>query len=479
MNISISATDILSISPMLMLVLTAFILIIIESFFETLSKKCAFSVALVGLIAALGFEFLNPKSINPLLTPWLKFDQTASFFTLLFILSGIGAALLSPPLFKRYSATSGEYYFLLVSSVFGLSLIASSADFLTLFLGLETLSISLYVMCGYTKKWSISREAAMKYFFLGALSSAFLLYGIALIYGAIGSTNFDTLLPSFQKLQNPSDKALFFFGIAFVTLGLCFKAAVVPFHTWAPDVYDGAPTPVTAFMAIGTKAGAFAALVRVFLEALPQFDPLWNQVIAWLAFPTLIYANFTAIRQLQLRRFFAYSGISHSGFLLMGLASGKEEAFLAIEFYLVVYALATIAAFAVLTFLDRKEEGVLLPDLRGLFRRSPWLATILALSLLTLAGIPPTAGFFAKFYIFKLAFQAGYHALVVVGLLTAVLGVFYYMRIVSLMLLEVGEDVKPLPRSIPVWVAGVFSTAMIVVLSIYPKGLMEWLSINP
>ena len=206
---------------------------------------------------------------------------------------------------------------------------------------------------------------------MGSLATAFFIYGIALIYGAAGSTSFSALLPAYQKLATPAQEALFFGGIALVTLGLAFKAAIVPFHIWAPDVYEGASTPVTAFMAVGTKAGAFAAFVRVFMGALPAFDPVWNVAVAWLAVPTLIYANALALRQSQMRRFFAYSGISHAGFLLIPLAAGTEAALASLLFYLVVYALATLGAFGVIAYLDQRSEGVFLHDLYGLFQRCP------------------------------------------------------------------------------------------------------------
>jgi NADH-quinone oxidoreductase subunit N len=477
MNITLKIMDIAAISPLLILIFTAFIVILIESFSDKLSHKYSLLVTLIGFAAALFAVISAPTSSSPLLTPWLRFDSMTFIFTVFFLTVGFCTALLSSSFFQFYKTTVGEYYFLLISSVFGLILIGSSADFLTLFLGLETLSISLYVMCGYTKKWSISREGAMKYFFMGSLATAFLLYGIALIYGAVGVTRFDVLMSSFDKLTNPSDITLFYFGIALVTLGLAFKAAIVPFHVWAPDVYDGSPTPVTAFMAVGTKAGAFAAFARLFLEALPQFDPQWSHAMAWLAFPTLIYANITAIRQVQLRRFFAYSGISHSGFLLMALAAGVKESFVAIEFYLIVYALSTLGAFAVMALLDRKKEGVLISDLYGLFGRDPLLASILALCLLTLAGIPPTAGFLAKFYLFKLAFQAGYYALVIVALLTTILGVFYYTRIIAVMMSKKAEEGVVPTFSWPAAVVGAFTCAGILLLSVYPTVLLSYLTL--
>ena len=476
MNITLSPLDFAALSPLLIVLAAAAILLLLESFTTEAAKKLAFPLTWISIVLALVAAIYAPVSTNPLLTPWLKFDQLTYVFNLLFLCIGLGSATLSAAFLQRHPVTRGEYYFLLLSALFGLLLIVASADFLTLFLGLETLSIALYVLCGYMKHWKISHESAIKYFLIGAVAAAFLLYGIALVYGAVGTTQLSGLLESYRALQPGPDKVLFFAGIALITLGLAFKAAVVPFHLWAPDVYEGAPTPVTAFMAIGTKAGAFAALVRVFLGALPQFDPLWNKLIAVLACLTLIYANIVALRQFQLKRFFAYSGIAHAGFLLMPLVAGTAEATDAIVFYLVIYSLATFGAFAVMAIVDGQNEGSYFRDLQGLFYRSPLLAIVFALCLLTLAGIPPTAGFFAKFYVFKVTFQAGYHWLVVVGLLTTILSAYYYLRLIAVMFSEVqGQNVRPLFS----WKAGavaLVASAAIVVLSCLPAPLMTWLA---
>lgn len=468
--------DLAAVSPLLIVLIGALLVLLLESFAEEAAKKYAFFLAFATLAGAFFAACYSPVSVNPLLTPWLSFDHLTRFFTLFFLAIGLGSTLLASSFFQRFQATQGEYYFLLLSSIFGLIVIGASADFLTLFLGLETLSISLYVLCGYMKKWEISHEASIKYFLIGSLGAAFLLYGIALIYGAIGTTQFDTMLANYNAISITSSKALFLFGIALVTLGLSFKAAVVPFHVWAPDVYAGAPTPVTAFMAVGTKVGAFAAFIRVFFSALPHFDPRWNQGIALLACATLIYANIVALRQTQLRRFFAYSGISHAGFLLIPLAAGTSDALPALLFYLVVYAFATLGSFAVLAFLDIRKEGVVLHDLRGLFRRSPILSGVLAICLLTLAGIPPTIGFFAKFYIFKVAFQAGFYSLVIIGLLTTILSAYYYLRIIGIMLSEAPDEALPPQQTWPAAVVGIISFSVIIILSFYSGPVLQLLA---
>jgi len=475
MNLTFTLIDAAAISPFLILLGFALIILLFESFSTQASRKYSFYLALVGIIASIFAALYAPASENPLLTPWLRFDTLAKFFTIFFLLIGLATTLLSKSFFKKFEATRGEYYFLLLSAIFGLILIGDSADFLSLFLGIETLSISLYVLCCYMRRWEISQESAIKYFLMGSLAAAFILYGIALIYGAVGTTGFDGLLSGYKGIQSDTQKTLFLSGIALVTLGLAFEAAIVPFHIWAPDVYDGAPNPVTAFMAVGTKAGAFAAFIRVFMDALPNFNPIWNEGIALLAYPTLIYANIVAMRQVQLRRFFAYSGIANAGYLFIPLAAGTSEALPAILFYLVIYALATLGSFAVLAFLDHSSEGVMLKDLRGLFKRSPFLAGILMLCLLTLAGIPPTAGFFAKFYLFKVAFQAGYYALVIVGLLATILAVYYYLRIVGTMFSDAEERV-PTQRTWSASLVGVVAVLAIIFVSCYPAPLLNLLA---
>lgn len=473
MNIRMTLIDFAAISPLLILLAASLLLLVYECFSDSCAKKWSFPTTLIAIILGIAAAIYAPSTDQPLLTPWLRFDFLARFFTVFFLSIGFGAACLSSAFFKRFEASHGEYYFLLLTSLFGLILIGDAADFLTLFIGLETLSISLYVLCGYMKKWEISHESSLKYFLMGALTAAFLLYGIALIYGAIGTTRFDALLEGYRSVNDSASHALFLAGVALVTLGFAFKATIVPFHIWSPDVYDGAPTPVTAFMAVGTKTGAFAAFVRVFSESLPQFNLLWNQGIALLVYPTLIYANVVAIKQEQLRRFFAYTGISHAGFLLIPLAAGTPEAIPALVFYLVIYGLATLGSFAVLAYLDKTMDGVLIRDLRGLFYRSPALASVLTLCILTLAGIPPTAGFFAKFYIFKVAFEAGYYGLVIVGLLTTILAAYYYLRIIAVMFAESPEGTEQLPKSLPAAFVGFFSFAAILLLSCYPAPLLS------
>lgn len=456
-----NSTDFAAIAPLLILFGTSLLLLLVE-----MPKRVSCCITTGGFAASLLSSISPVISTNPLLTMWLQFDALAHFFTILFLSIGLFVAIISTSFFKSFEASWTEFYFFLLTSTIGLILISSANDFLTLFLGLETLSIALYVLTGYMKSWKISHEAAFKYFLLGSLSSAFLLFGIALLYGAFGSTNFDAL-----KSYAQVNQTLFLPGIALISVSLLFKAACVPFHIWAPDVYDGAPTPVTAFMAVGTKAASFAALIRLFLTLMPACCPLWQEAIAFSAYLTLIYANFVAMRQIQLRRFFAYSGISHAGFLLIPLAAGGIDATSSMLFYIAIYTIATLGCFACLAFLDDTSDGVKLHDLKGLFYSSPWLASTFAFCLLTLGGIPPTVGFFAKFYLLKVAFMSGYYGLVVVGLLMAILAAYYYLRIVAVLFRERVEE-KVLIRSTPTLACCTISFLFLICLSFYPNIIM-------
>lgn len=467
-------TDYLSLSPLLILLCGGLLTLLLETF---ANGKASFWSSIVGLATFLlaGIAILAvPPIVNPLLTSWIVNDHLSQSGSLLIVAIAISVNLLSGPLFRKHPTSRSEFDFFLIMATIGVIMIASSDDFLTLFLGLEILSLSLYILTGYMRNWNLSGEAALKYFLLGAIGAAFLVYGIALIYGATGTTGFEGLLNAYQTLDEGQEFSLFWGGIAFITVGLCFKAAIVPFHFWAPDVYEGAPTPVTAFMSVGVKLGAFLAFARIFLVALPQFSPYWGEAIAVFALLSLIYANFVALQQTNLRRFFAYSGISHSGFLLIPLAAQGPYALSALLFYLTIYALATLIAFAVLAELDDSEGGVRMEDLKGLAYRSPFLTGLLILSLLTLAGMPPTAGFFAKFYLFKGALEAGHLTLVIVALLTTVLAFTYYLRIIALLFTQerAAHETAFLSNRIVIFTAG--ATLALLILSLYPEPLLAF-----
>lgn len=352
-------------------------------------------------------------------------DALTKSLQIIVILTAILAVWMSGAYMERTRLETGEYYALLLSAALGALLMAASADLLLLFLGLETLSIPLYVLAAIARGDLRSQEAGMKYFLLGAFSTVFFLYGLALIFGAAGSTSL-ARVASAAGTGSP----LLLAGIGLVTIGLAFKAAVVPFHAWAPDVYEGAPLPVAAYMSVIAKVGAFAAMIRVFVLALPGGVVPWGTALAVLSMMTMTLGNVAALLQSNLKRLLAYSSIAHAGFMLTGIIAANRAGTSAVVFYLLVYTLMTLGAFGVLLGLVRRgEEADDISDLTGLAWRSPALAGAMTLFMVSLAGLPPTAGFFAKLYVFSAVLDAGYVAVVIVAVLTSVVSAYYYLRV--------------------------------------------------
>ncbi|MGH2360456.1 MAG: NADH-quinone oxidoreductase subunit N [bacterium] len=352
-------------------------------------------------------------------------DALTKSLQIIVMLTAILAVWMSGAYMERTRLETGEYYALLLSAALGALLMAASTDLLLLFLGLETLSIPLYVLAAIARGDLRSQEAGMKYFLLGAFSTVFFLYGLALIFGAAGSTSL-ARVASAAGTGSP----LLLAGIGLVTIGLAFKAAVVPFHAWAPDVYEGAPLPVAAYMSVIAKVGAFAAMIRVFVLALPGGVVPWGTALAVLSMMTMTLGNVAALLQSNLKRLLAYSSIAHAGFMLTGIIAANRTGTSAVVFYLLVYTLMTLGAFGVLLGLVRRgEEADDISDLTGLAWRSPALAGAMTLFMVSLAGLPPTAGFFAKLYVFSAVLDAGYVAVVIVAVLTSVVSAYYYLRV--------------------------------------------------
>jgi NADH-quinone oxidoreductase subunit N len=363
-------------------------------------------------------------------------DGMTVFTTLLFCAIAAISVLLSWDYVKRTRINHGEYYALMLAATLGMIVMAASNDLITIFLGLELMSLALYVLVGFRRNHLESSEAAMKYFLLGAFASGFLLYGIALLYGATGSTNLQRMaefLAGSPLLDNP----LLLAGGLLVLIGLGFKVAAVPFHMWTPDAYQGAPTSVTAFMSAGAKAAGFAAFVRFGLAVLEPTAADWRTLISWIAVLTMTVGNVTALFQSNVKRMLAYSSIAHAGYVLVALVAGGTDGAAAAMFYLAVYSFMNLGAFGVLTLLGREnEERVLLSDLAGLGFRHPALAAAMAIFMVSLGGIPPTAGFMGKVYVFGVALNADLVPLVIVGVLNSVVSVFYYLRITVAMYME-------------------------------------------
>ncbi len=340
------------------------------------------------------------------------------------VLAATGLAiLLSLPYLERVRLPVGEYYALLLLSAVGAMLMGASRNLVVLFLGLEILSFPLYTLAALARRSRRSQEAGLKYLLLGAFATAFFVYGVALIYGATGTADL-------SQIARATFSPLLGVGVALLTIGLAFEAALVPFHAWAPDVYEGAPLPVTAFMSVVAKIGAFAGFIRVFPFALPNLAGDWAQVLAAVAVATMILGNLAALLQSNIKRLLAYSSVAHAGYILIGVVSSGTAGMSSVLFYLLVYAAMNLGAFGVLLLLERRgEEADRLDDLAGLVGRAPWAAAVLALCMVSLAGLPPTAGFIAKLYLFRAALAEHQIALALVGVLTSVVSVYYYLRV--------------------------------------------------
>jgi NADH-quinone oxidoreductase subunit N len=433
-------------------------------------------VAFVGLLAAAAVvvrQWLVPAADElTVLGGMIAVDRFALFFRLVILGCAAMGVLLGAHYLERTGEGRGEYYALLLFATSGMTLLASAADLIVVFLALEVLSLSLYVLAGFSWRRLASQEASLKYFLLGAFSSAFFLYGIALAYGATGTTSLGGIA---EALTGPGvSTALALAAGALLLVGFSFKVAAVPFHMWTPDVYQGAPSPVTGFMAAGTKVAGFAALIRVTTVALgPVSWELLPAVVAVSAV-TMIVGSVLAIAQDDVKRMLAYSSIAHAGFVLVGVAAGNQEGVTGSMFYLVSYAAMILGAFAVVIVVSRSGEGYTsLRDYRGLARRSPLLGALLALFLLSLAGIPPTAGFIAKVLVFGAAVRAGLEGLVVVAVLASVVAAFFYIRLIVMAYMEEEETAERVPAAPAPGVALGVTAAVTLVLGVLPGLLLD------
>jgi NADH-quinone oxidoreductase subunit N len=426
------------------------VLLVIDLFIPRDNKRLTGYLALLGIVVAAvaGIPFWNTNGVT--FTNMIAQDNYALVLNWIFLLSAAITVVISLDYLPRQGIERGEYYVLLLMATGGMLLLAQGTDLIVLFLGLELLSITLYVLVGFAYPRFSSEEAAMKYLLIGAFAAGFLVFGIALIYGATGTSNLFDISTALTAGLASEDLALLLAGCALVIVGFGYKISMVPFHMWTPDVYEGAPTPVTAFMAVGTKSAGFAALARFLLQGVGPEYAIWVPAVAVLAALTMIIGNISAVTQTNVKRMLAYSSIGHAGYILMGVLAGGVpntgtrgvESFL---FYLLAYALTNLGAFAVLIALEQRGEAAWdLGDFAGLYSRRPFLAIAMALCMFSLAGVPPTAGFWGKFYVFTAAWAAGLEWLAVVAVLTSAIAAFFYLRIVVQMFMrDPVREVRP------------------------------------
>jgi NADH-quinone oxidoreductase subunit N len=472
------ALDLRPVVPALIVGATGLVVLLAQAFTPRGRRAPAAGLSFLGLVAALvAVLLIAAEDAQAVLAGSVAADSYALFFQVLILSVGLLVVLFSPQYLAATKLGRGEYYSLVLFSIVGMMGLVSCLDLISIFVALEIMSVALYALAGMQRAHEESQEAAVKYFLTGAFSSAFLLYGIAVLYGTAGSTSLASIAAALRA--TPKDALAFpLLGAGLLLVGFGFKVASVPFHMWTPDVYEGAPTSITGFMAAGVKAAAFGALLRVFSVGLGwrPFAGRWHAAVAVLAILTMIVGNLGALAQTNLKRMLAYSSIAHAGYLLTALVAAPAVAAEAVLFYLVGYAAVNLGAFGALGALARDgREPLGLDDVAGLAERRPALAAVLTVFLISLTGIPVSAGFVGKFYLFSAAVRSDQTVLAIVGVLMSVVSAYYYLRVVVVMYMRdpVGEDpwapVGAGPR------LGLAIAAFVVLLfGIYPAPLLAW-----
>jgi NADH-quinone oxidoreductase subunit N len=463
------------ISPEIIITAFGFFVLMIEVFWpKERGKKNLGYFSLIGVILAFLLTLSQKGYVKSGYEGMFVADGYSLFFKIIFLIIAGLTILISIGYTRREGIDFGEYYALIFFATLGMMLMAAGTHLITIFLGLETMSISIYVLAGMIREDRRSVEAALKYFLLGAFATGFLLYGIALIYGATGSLYLKDVaayIASKNLLRSP----MLLMSLVFLTIGFGFKVASVPFHMWTPDVYEGAPTSITAFMATGVKAAAFAAFVRVFFSALPGFRPDWTSVMWLIAVATMTLGNIVAISQTNIKRMLAYSSIAHAGYILVAFVAGNDLGTSGILFYLMAYAFMNIGAFTCVILLGKKgEENTLINDYAGIGFKYPLLAASMTIFLLSMAGIPPLGGFMAKFYVFSAAVKSKFYWLAILGVLNSAVSVYYYLRVTVLMYFRESErEITGLQFS----PASVFALVLAVIgtlyMGIFPSNLLS------
>jgi NADH-quinone oxidoreductase subunit N len=460
--------------PAIVVVGTAVLVMLVDLLLRDGGRGVLAAVGVVGLGAAVAVAVLawsgdgDPSAFQHM----LRADRYGLFFTIVVCLSAALTLLMSVEFVREWGLPAGDYYTLVLLSTAGMVFLALANDLIVLFVALETMSVGVYVLAGMLRGDLRSNEASMKYFLLGAFASGFLLYGVAFFYGATGSTRLDVIA---HAIATRPIEPFVLLGIAFVLVGLGFKVALIPFQAWTPDVYEGAPTAVTAFMAVAVKAAAFAAFGRVFLAGLPELAGRWTVLLGVLAALTMTVGNVIAVSQRSVKRMLAYSSIAHAGYALLGLVADSPQGGAALLFYLAVYAFMNVGAFGVLIALGRRgEPRDRLDDLAGVGFRHPLLAACMTVFLLSLAGVPPMAGFVGKLFLFRAIVDSGHTALALIAVVNSTVSVYYYLGpIVQMYLGRERAPLAPLPAR--PWLVACIAVALAgtLFLGVLPDGPLQ------
>ncbi|HSB46058.1 MAG TPA: NADH-quinone oxidoreductase subunit N [Nitrospira sp.] len=468
-SLTMSPSDLLLLLPEIILTCWLCLLLIVDFSFPRLPKEQLAYLSIAGLVATLGclawFDFSGIS--GTLFANMFVVDRMALFFKIFIVAATILVVLASIEFVHRFTFFRGEYYFLVVMSALGMMFMASANDLLSVFVTLEFSTFGFYVLVSYLREDVASNEAGLKFFILGVFAAGLLAYGISLVYGETGKLVFSDM-----KSAQATPGLVIGFLLIFGALG--FKIGAVPFHSWIPDTYHGSPTPVTAFLSIAPKGAAFAILLRMFFVALATFKPTWVLLLVAASILSMTYGNIVAIAQKNVKRLLAYSGIAQIGNVLIGLAAGTKMGNDAILFYLLTYLFANLGAFAIVIAVSQAIGSEEIDDYSGLGRRSPFLAFSMLIFLLSLAGVPPLAGFIGKLYIFVAAIKEGLYTLITVGLINIVISMYYYLIVVKKMYIVEPHDTSPLTVSGPMKAVIYVGLAGTLIIGIYPQPVADW-----
>ena len=447
------------------------IIIFLELLLPKVKKKLVGYIAILSILFILALSFtLNTNKVYIVFNGTYILDSFSLYLKQMFLFSGLIITLMSLTYSKKLE-NRAEFFALIIFAILGMMVLTSAHDLITLYVGLELMTITFIILTAFNTSSFKSTESGMKYIILSAMSSAVLLYGMSLLYGLTGSTLFSDIVTLIYYQQiNP----LMIFAIIAIIAGFGFKVSMVPFHMWVPDIYEGAPTPITAFLVIGSKVAGFAALFRILFQAVPTSFIFVVLVIAVLAALTIIIGNLIAIPQENVKRLLAYSSIAHAGYIMLGLISFSSIGLGAALYYIPVYILANTGAFAAIMAASSQEDRDLITDYSGMWKRSPLISTILLISLVSLAGIPPAAGFLGKFYLFISLIRYGYTWLAALALGMSVVSVYYYMNFAKVVVVKRPEFLTPIKTSFSLKVAMIISASGTLFLGIYPGPALEW-----
>jgi len=471
-------SDLYTILPLITLVVWACALLLVDLFIPKGRKGWTALLAAVGLALSMGLTLAQAGREASGFSGMVTLDGFSTFLSVLFLGSGLLGVAVAYGYLKRMGLERGEFYALLLFSISGMLLMAQAADLIVIFLALELLSIPLYVLAAFARPRADSEESGLKYFLLGAFATGFVVYGITLVFGATGATALAGIAAAVAA--GTFTKYLLLIGAALILVGFSFKVAAVPFHMWTPDVYQGAPTPVTAFMSVSAKAAGFAALLRIFFLAFPSLGADLTPVLWTLAALTMFVGNIIAIAQTNIKRMLAYSSIAHAGYILMALVAysrpgASADAVASALFYLAAYALTSFGAWAAVIALEKPDgKGLEISDFAGLGRKRPLLAAAMTIFMLSFIGMPPTLGLVGKFFLFRTALEGGFVGLAVIGVLTSLISAYYYLRIVVMMYMREGDpETAREPWLDLTWGAAALA---VVMLSFLPMVLFAWAS---